>query len=308
MKDKLIAIVGPTATGKSEIAVEIAARLHGEIISADSAQVYRGFNIGTAKIKAEERKGIPHHLLDIVGPETEYNIGRYQIDAKASIDAVLNRRNIPILCGGSGLYIHAVLNESYDLSDSPANDPDKREELKKIEEERGEGALYEMLKNKFPRRAEKIHPHDLQRIVRALEMKYDLEEFSGDPWACPYNALICGLNTDRAVLYQRIEKRVDQMFKEGLVHEVADLLAMGYPKNGNALSALGYKEILPIFEGEYDEETAKEILKKNTRHFAKRQITWFKRDPRIHWFEINTETDKKNIVNEIIMLEKKLFK
>ena len=308
MKEKLIAVVGPTATGKSEIAVEIAARLNGEIISADSAQVYRGLDIGTAKIKREEQKGIRHHLLDIVGPETEYNIGRYQRDAKAAIDTVLSRGKIPILCGGSGLYVHAVLNESHDLSDSPPNDPIKREELKKMEEERGEGTLYEMLKNKFPRRAEKIHRHDLQRIIRALEMENDLEEFGGDPWSCPYAALICGLNTERELLYQRIEKRVDRMFEDGLVAEVASLLAMGYPKNGNALSALGYKEILPIFEGIYDEETAKKILKKNTRHFAKRQITWFKRDPRIHWFEINDENDKKNIVNEIIMLEKNLFK
>jgi tRNA dimethylallyltransferase len=302
-KQKLIAIVGPTATGKSDLAVMLAKELNGEVISADSAQIYQGLDIGSAKITETEKQGIRHHLLDIVGPETDYNIGLFQNDAKAAIAKISANNKLPILCGGSGLYINSVINNAYQLEDIPAN-PQKRKELLALEVEKGEGYLYKLLTKNFPIRAAKIHPHDYQRILRALEMKEDLVLSTKSEWESPYDLSIYGLTMDRKTLYQRIEKRVDQMFQNGLVEEVRSLLQTGYKKDGNAMSALGYKEIILYLNGDCNLEYAKELLKKNTRHFAKRQNTWFKRDPRITWFDVNKENDIKSIAQKIIILEK----
>lgn len=303
-KQKLLAIVGPTATGKSDLAVLLAKELNGAVISADSAQVYRGLDIGSAKIKEDEKQGIPHYLLDIAGPETDYNIGLFQHDAKAAIAEIAARGKLPVLCGGSGLYINSVINDTYQLEDIPAN-PEQRKKLLSLEEEKGKGYLYEMLKEKFPLRAAKIHPHDYQRLLRALEMNEDLAPGTENVWKSPYDLSIYGLTMDRETLYQRIEKRVDTMFAAGLADEVSSLLQTGYKENGNAMSALGYKEIIPYLNGDYDLSYAKELLKKNTRHFAKRQLTWFKRDPRITWFDVMTEGNIRSIAHKIIILEKK---
>ncbi|MGI5873205.1 MAG: tRNA (adenosine(37)-N6)-dimethylallyltransferase MiaA [Bacillota bacterium] len=307
MKQKVIAIVGPTAAGKSALAVEVAKGLNGEIISADSAQVYRGMNIGTAKITSAETQGIRHHLIDIVGPETDYNIGRFQMDAGRAIRDIADRGKCPILCGGSGLYLYSVINSGYQLENTPLSSPEKREELKRIAEERGEGYLYECLKEKFPLRAGKIHPHDTQRVLRALEMNEDLSGEEENRWDSPYQLSIYGLSMERSLLYQRIEERVERMFEEGLPEEVANLLAMGYRRDGNAMAALGYKELIPVLEHQCSIDDAKELLKKNTRHFAKRQITWFKRDPRIHWFDVSDAAQRKVIAETIIALEKNEF-
>lgn len=303
-KQKLIAIVGPTASGKSALAVEIAQKLNGEIISADSAQVYRGFNIGTAKITKEEMRGIPHHLLDIADCTVEYNIGLFQKDAKEAIKNIAQRGKMPILCGGSGLYINSVLNKSYRLEDAPTSDPKNREYYMALEKTKGEGYLYQLLKEKFPLRAEKIHCHDYQRIIRGLEQKEDLPDADINSWDSDYNLSVYGLTMEREILYQRIEKRIDMMIEQGLTAEVEGLLRAGYSKNGNALSALGYKEIIPYLEDEYTLEEAIEILKKNTRHFAKRQLTWFKRDPRIIWFDVFKEGGIEAISDKIISIEK----
>ena len=307
MKQKLIAIVGPTATGKSNLAVILGKALNAEIVSADSAQVYRGLNIGSAKITKEEQQGIPHHLLDIVGSETDYNIGMFQEDARKAISEITARKKIPILCGGSGLYVNSVINEGYDLSNSPTSDPESREKWLSLEKERGTGTLYGILKEKYPNRAAKIHPNDYQRILRALEMDSDAEKESRPQWESPYDLHIYGLTMERDLLYRRIEERVDRMFSSGLPEEVSGLLAKGYRPEGNALSALGYKEVLPYLKGEISEETAKETLKKNTRHFAKRQLTWFRRDPRIQWFDVFESGDLQSIANTIISLEKNKF-
>lgn len=303
-KQKLLAIVGPTATGKSDLAVLLAKELNGAVISADSAQVYRGLDIGSAKIKKDEKQGVSHYLLDIVGPETDYNIGLFQHDAKAAIAEITADGKLPILCGGSGLYINSVINGTYQLDDIPAN-PAQRKELLALEKEKGEGYLYEKLREKYPNRAAKIHPHDYQRLLRALEMKEDLAPGTENDWESPYDLSIYGLTMDRETLYQRIEKRIDAMFAAGLVDEVSSLLKIGYKKDGNAMSALGYKEIIHFLNGVYDLSYAKELLKKNTRHFAKRQLTWFRRDPRITWFDVMTEGNIKSIVHKIIVLEKK---
>lgn len=304
MKDKIIAVVGPTASGKSDLAVLLAKELGGEVISADSAQVYRGLNIGSAKITVEEQQGVPHHLLDIVGPETDYNIGCFQRDARCAIKSIVARGNLPILCGGSGLYINSVINKGYDLEGSSEANHEQRKSLMKWEAIKGEGTIHQMLTEKFPNRAAKIHPKDYQRILRAFEMTKDIDPNQEYSWESPYNLSIYGLTMNRERLYQRIEKRVDRMFEQGLIEEVEKLIQLGYDPHGNALSALGYKEILPLLEGRYHRKEAAEILKRNTRHFAKRQLTWFRRDPRICWFEVVEENSIKEIANKIIHLEK----
>lgn len=304
MKTKLIAVVGPTATGKSDLAVLLAKELNGEVISADSAQVYKGLNIGSAKITTEEMQGIKHHLLDIVGPETDYNIGMFQQDAKKAILDITERGKTPILCGGSGLYINSVINDGYDLTESPTSNKEHRDEWLNMEKEEGKGTLYRILTEKFPNRAKKIHENDYQRILRALEMKEDLETSNENQWESPYELSVYGLTMDRQLLYQRIELRVDRMFENGLIDEVRSLVDMGYKIGGNALSALGYKEIIPILEGMVSKEDASEQLKKGTRHFAKRQLTWFRRDPRIRWFDVFDDGGIDAIAKKIISLEK----
>lgn len=303
-KEKLIAVVGPTATGKSDLGVLLAEELNGEIVSADSAQVYCGLDIGSAKVTEEEKRGIRHHLIDIVGPETEYNIGRFQKDAREVIADIHRRHKLPILCGGSGLYINSVINVGYELKDTPTGSPKQREQWLALEEREGKGALHRLLMEKFPHRAEKIHPNDYQRILRALEMTEDSDPMAEKQWESPYALSIYGLTMDRERLYQRIEERVDKMMAAGLEEEVIGLLARGYRKGGNALSALGYKEILPLLEGRISREEAVAQLKKGTRHFAKRQLTWFRRDPRIRWFDVFEDGGLESIARKIIALEK----
>lgn len=304
MKKKLIAVVGPTATGKSDLAVLLAKELNGEVVSADSAQVYKGLDIGSAKVTSDEMQGVRHHLLDIVGPETDYNIGMFQQDATNAIHDITDRGKLPILCGGSGLYINSVINEGYNLTESPSADKEKRDQWMQLEETEGKGTLHRILAEKFPHRAEKIHENDYQRILRALEMTDDINPEKENAWESPYDLSIYGLTMDRELLYQRIEIRVDRMFSAGLIEEVRGLLEMGYQVGGNALSALGYKEIIPLLEGVATKEEAATQLKKGTRHFAKRQLTWFRRDPRIQWFDVFEDGGIERIAEKIIMLEK----
>lgn len=304
MKQKLIAIVGPTATGKSNLAVLLAKELNGEVISADSAQVYKGLDIGSAKITPAEMQDIPHHLLDIVGPETDYNIGLFQKDAENAIRSIVNKGKIPILCGGSGLYINSVINIGYDLSETPDANKQQRNVWMQMEETEGKGTLYNLLKKKFPNRAEKIHENDYQRILRALEMNDDIDPKRSNQWESPYDLSIYGLTMNRELLYQRIEKRIDIMFSDGLVDEVRSLINLGYQRGGNALSALGYKEIIPYIDGLASLKDVSDELKKATRHFAKRQLTWFRRDPRIQWYDVFDDGGIELIAQKIIMLEK----
>ncbi len=304
-KQKLMAILGPTATGKSELAVLLAKALNGEVISADSAQVYRGLDIGSAKISEGEKQGIRHHLLDIASPKTDYNVGLFQRDAQAAIEEIAARGKLPILCGGSGLYVNAVINSNYQLGKETPQ-PLQRKELLAMEAEKGEGFLYAMVREKFPNRAAKIHPHDYQRILRALEMTEDITADRENNWESPYALSLYGLTMDREALYRRIENRVELMFAKGLVEEVRALLKAGCKEDGNAMSALGYKEILPYLSGDRDLQETKELLKKSTRHFAKRQLTWFRRDPRIIWFDVLTDGGNQSIADKIILLEKRL--
>lgn len=296
---KLIAIVGGTATGKTTVAISLAGLLDTEIISADSAQVYKGLDIGTAKVRPEETQGIKHHLIDIVGPETEYNASLFCQDAENAVAEITQRNKIPILCGGSGMYINSFIYKGYDLG-AAAGDPKKRKAYLDMEEAKGKGYLHRLLTEKFPRRAEKIHPNDYQRTIRALEMTEDItDEELSEKWESSYDLRIFGLTRNRENLYQAIESRIDDMFGAGLVQEVEMALKQGYPIGGNAMSALGYKEVIPVIQGRSKESQAKELLKKNTRHFAKRQVTWFKRDPNIKWYDVEDYKDPKEIALNI---------
>ncbi|MCG0277815.1 MAG: tRNA (adenosine(37)-N6)-dimethylallyltransferase MiaA [Thermanaeromonas sp.] len=291
------AIVGPTAVGKSEIALEVAARLKAEIISVDSTQVYRGLDIGTAKLLPHQRISrsgvyIPHHLIDIVDPDEPFSVADYQRMAREAIRDIHARGRLPLLVGGTGLYFQAVIDPYVFLPG--ARDISVRARLKKEAEERGLGYLYRVLEAVDKEAARRIHPHDQRRIVRALEFYYLTGEPISSTWVknkkeSPYRLALAGLSMERRLLYERINLRVDKMLEAGLVEEVRGLLRKGYSPDLPALQALGYKEIIAYLQGKVSLEEAIYILKRNTRRYAKRQLTWFRRDPRIRWWEVEPE-------------------
>ncbi|MBP3608869.1 MAG: tRNA (adenosine(37)-N6)-dimethylallyltransferase MiaA [Lachnospiraceae bacterium] len=288
MKQPLVILTGPTAVGKTKLSIALAEAVNGEIISADSMQVYKRMNIGTAKILPEEMQGVPHHLIDILEPEEEFNVVLFARLAKQAIQQCRSRGKIPILVGGTGFYIQAVL---YDI-DFTENDDDKsyREELERLAAEQGAEVLHERLRLVDEKAAAEIHPNNVKRVIRALEF---YEKSGGQKISdhneeqkqkeSPYNFAYFVLNDDRAVLYERINRRVDVMLEEGLVKEVAGLLEAGVPSSSVSMQGLGYKEIVAYLRGECSLEEAVYILKRDTRHFAKRQITWFKREEDVFW-------------------------
>lgn len=288
-KQPLIILTGPTAVGKTALSVELAKKIGGEIISADSMQVYRFMDIGSAKIKQEEMQGIPHHLIDVLMPEEEFNVFHFQEMAKTAIREIYERGNIPIIAGGTGFYIQALL---YDIAFNEEEGASKvRVRLEEEAESLGNLALFERLKNLDPESAEIIHPNNTKRLIRALEY-YELngskisdhnriEREKQSPYAFCYFVL----NDDREKLYSRIEKRVDEMLSDGLLEEVKKLKNMGYHKEMVSMQGLGYKEILSYLEGECSLEEAVYLIKRDTRHFAKRQLTWFRREKAVIWVD-----------------------
>jgi tRNA dimethylallyltransferase len=293
-KQKLVAIVGPTAVGKTDISVEVAANLDGEIISADSMQVYRGMDIGTAKIQKHEMvsingKAIPHHLLDILEPDESFSVADFQALARELIQKINERGKIPLLVGGTGLYVNAVI-DPYNFTPQET-DYDLREKLYAEGKCYGNEYLHQKLLSLDAETGKKLHPNDLRRIVRALEIYYQ----TGKPLSLiqkehncriPYDLVMVGLYCDRDILYERINKRVDQMIEKGLIEEVQGLLKKGYSPKLNSMQGLGYRQIAAYLTGLLTKEEAIELLKRETRRFAKRQFTWFKRDKRIKWFNI----------------------
>ena len=283
-KQPLIIITGPTAVGKTALSVETALKLGGEIISADSMQVYRGMNIGTAKIKEEEKKGVPHHLIDIIDPDEEFNVTIFKDMAKKCIDDIASRGKIPIIAGGTGFYIQSVL---YDV-DFTDYDEDKRSEVRMLLEdtleEKGIDFMYERLKEVDPKYAEVIHKNNIRRVLHGLEYNIMTGNRLSDhneeqrERTSPYNFLYCVLNDDRAKVYGRINKRVDDMLRDGLADEVRGLLDAGYSRDLQSMQGLGYKEMADYLYGECPYDEAVEIIKRDTRHFAKKQLTWFKRE------------------------------
>lgn len=294
----LVAIVGPTAIGKSSLALELGRTFGGEIINADSRQVYRYMDIGTAKPTLEERAVVPHHLIDVVNPDQDFNLALYQSKVRKMIDDIQRRRKPALLVGGSGLYVWAIL-EGWRI---PAVPPDHvmRQELEARAQSEGVKALYEELKQLDPDAAERIDPRNIRRLIRAIEVSRQGKPFSRLQGKEPFvNSLVIGLTTDRTDLYQRIDARVDSMMEKGLLTEVEGLITKGYGFDLPSMSGLGYKQIGMFLQGEIDLPTAIQQIKGNTHRFARHQYNWFRlQDERIHWFDIRKEI--KQAVQDLI--------
>lgn len=296
--ENLLIITGPTGIGKTELSLELAKKYKGEIISSDSMQIYKKLNIGTAKTDLNNTS-IPHHMIDIVEPSDNFTVADFKNSAKRIITDINNRGGLPFLVGGTGLYINSLV---YNL-DFTETEPDYeyRDELREILEEEGSEFLYEKLQDQDRDMAEKIHKNNGQRIIRALEILKSGNK-KGDNFReenKDYNLIYIGLNMDRAKLYEKINQRVDKMIDLGLVDEVKNLLDEGLDKNSQSLKAIGYKEVISYLDGEIDFDEMVDLIKKNSRHYAKRQLTWFRRDKRIKWFDRESDTILSDIENYI---------
>ena len=291
MKQPLIVLTGPTAVGKTALSIELAKALNGEIISADSMQVYRHMDIGSAKITKKEMDGVPHHLIDVLEPWEEFNVTRFQSMAKEAMKGIYSRGHVPIVTGGTGFYIQAL---AYDIDFTENEDHSGlRAELEQLAEEKGEAFLHQMLAEIDPESAEAIHANNAKRVIRAIEYyrltgekisehnKREREKQS------PYDLYYYVLNRDRKTLYERIDQRVDIMMENGLVDEVKKLKDMGCHRGQTSMQGLGYKEILDYLDGGCTLEEAVYILKRDTRHFAKRQLTWFRREKDVRWLDLD---------------------
>lgn len=305
MKRPLIILTGPTAVGKTKASIGLAKAINGEIISADSMQVYKYMDIGSAKIHPEEMQGVKHYLVDELEPDEEFNVVRFQQMAKQAMQEIYAKGKVPILVGGTGFYIQAVL---YDI-DFQENDEDHsyREELEGLAKEKGASYLHQMLAEVDEESAKEIHENNVKKVIRALEyhhqtgQKISAHNAQERQKESPYNAVYFVLNDDRKNLYDRINLRVDQMIEEGLVEEVRGLKERGYQKEMVSMQGLGYKEMLDYLDGIYTLEEAVEIIKRDTRHFAKRQLTWFRRERNVEW--INKEEfayDEDRILAELL--------
>ena len=299
MKKPLIVLTGPTAVGKTSLSIALAKAVNGEIISADSMQVYQKMDIGSAKIRPEEMDGVKHYLVDVLDPKEDFHIVKFQQMAKTAMEKIYAKGKIPILVGGTGFYIQAVTK---DIDFTQARQEDSyRKDLELLAEEKGSEYLHEMLKKVDPKSAEIIHAHNVKRVIRALEFYHqnrtpisahnEEQKQNESPYALAYFVL----NMPRELLYQRIDLRVDQMLEEGLLEEVKALQKEGCHRGMVSMQGLGYKEILAYLEGEYPLEEAVRILKRDTRHFAKRQLTWFRRESEVVWVDkdrFNYEEDQ----------------
>ena len=308
-KRPLIVLTGPTAVGKTALSVKLAKAVNGEIISADSMQVYKGMDIGSAKISKEEMKGIPHHLIDVLDPSEEFNIVKFKELALKAMEEIYAKGKIPIIAGGTGFYIQSVL---YDIAfENNEDERTYRNELENIAKEPdGTLKLFQMLKECDPKSAEIIHQNNVKRVIRALEFfketgltisEHNEEQKQNES---PYNFCYFVLNDDRDKLYENIEKRVDIMLENGLLDEVKTLHEKGYTKDMVSMQGLGYKEILEYFNGEISLERAVYLIKRDTRHFAKRQLTWFRREKEISWvnkqdFSYDEEKILKHILDKL---------
>jgi tRNA dimethylallyltransferase len=286
-KKPLIVLAGPTAVGKTKASIGLAKVVNGEIISADSMQVYRHMDIGSAKIKPEEMQGVRHHLIDVLEPWEEFNVVYFKQECDRCIKEIYERGHIPILAGGTGFYIQAILRD-IDFT-REENDTEYRKYLEKLAEEKGAEYLHDMLKEADPEAAKQIHANNIKRTVRALEYyrqtggKISEHNEQERRKESAYNSCYFVLNDKRELLYERIDKRVDEMLAEGLLEEVKKLKGMGLKRDMVSMQGLGYKEILDYLDGIYTYEEAVELIKRDTRHFAKRQLTWFRREKDVIW-------------------------
>lgn len=302
MKKPLIVIAGPTACGKTDLSINLAEKIGGEIISGDSMQVYKLMDIGTAKPTAEETRGIPHFLIDELYPDEEYNVMIFQKKAKEYMKEIYDRGHIPIIVGGTGFYINALV---YDNDFTEEESSSIRDELYRIAETEGKEKLHDMLADIDVEYAQSIHPNNVKRVARAIEYyrltgeKMSEHNKSAKEKESPYNTAFFVLNMDRQKLYERIDMRVDIMMENGLENEVRKLIDMGYSPELVSMQGLGYKEFIPYFNGEISLEKAVDDIKKYTRHFAKRQLTWFRRQTEGIWIDM-TDGDKEKALSQII--------
>ncbi|HLG97495.1 MAG TPA: tRNA (adenosine(37)-N6)-dimethylallyltransferase MiaA [Bryobacteraceae bacterium] len=278
-------ILGPTGSGKSELALRIARDLQAEVVSCDSVQVYRRFNIGTAKIPESKRGGVPHHLIDIVEPGELFTAGDYAREAAVVLRQIAGRGSIPVLAGGTGFYLRALLEG---LSPGPVRDEAVRADLMNREQRRP-GSLHRILKRLDATAAKRIHPNDLNKTLRALEIRLLERRPSAELFAagrlalCGFHPIKIGLTPPRHLLYRSLDERTAAMFEHGLIHEVRELIASGVPSNAKPFESLGYKQALQALRGELNEQQAIESAQRETRRYAKRQLTWFRRETGVHW-------------------------
>ena len=297
MKKPIVVLTGPTAVGKTELSIQLAKAIGGEIISADSMQVYKYIDVGSAKITPEEMDGVRHYLVDELEPFDEFHVVKFQEYAKIYLNEIYAHGKIPIIAGGTGFYIQALLND-IDFTEQES-DSAYRKELEALAEEHGNQYLHDRLKEVDPESAEAIHPNNRKRVIRALEFyqetggKISEHNAKEQMRTSPYNFAYFVLNDERSHLYKRIDARVDKMIEDGLEAEVRRLKEMGCTKDMVAMQGIGYKEMLAYLDGDYSLEEAVYIIKRETRHFAKRQITWFKRERDVIWLNKN-EFDYKN--------------
>lgn len=300
MKEKLIIITGPTAVGKTSFSIEVAKKFNGEIISGDSMQIYKGLDIGTAKVTLEEMEGIPHHLINIKSPDESYTVSDFQKEASRKIKDITERNRVPIIVGGTGLYIESLL---YPVTHSGSSKPNikLREELTAYAKTEGNESLWNRLNKIDPKAAEKIHPNNVQRVIRALEVYYETGKLFSSSQderknkEALYDTLILSLNTDRELLYNRINQRVDEMVDQGLIKEVETLWReLGPEVNYQSTKGIGYKELFEYFNENVSLETAIEMIKRNSRRYAKRQLTWFRnRFENVNWYDFILENESK---------------
>ncbi|MFW6015345.1 MAG: tRNA (adenosine(37)-N6)-dimethylallyltransferase MiaA [bacterium] len=299
----LLVILGPTAVGKTELSVKLAKNLNGEIISADSMQIYRKMDIGTAKVSNDVQKEIKHHMIDIINPDKKYSVAEYKSKVDKIIPEIYDKGKLPIMVGGTGLYIKAVVRGF--LFPKMKSNQKLRKNLEDKAKKEGNQAVHDLLAEVDPSLAEKLHPNDLRRVIRGIEVYRETGKTityfkkKQKEKQDRYNTLKIGLTRNREELYARVNKRVDIMIEEGLINEVNDLKDNGYDLSSTALQGLGYKEIIDYLEGKYDKKEAIRVLKRNTRHFAKRQFTWFKRDDTINWYNLS-KLNYRQAYNDIL--------
>jgi tRNA dimethylallyltransferase len=283
----IVAILGATATGKTAKAIQIAQEFDGEIVSIDSRYLYRGLDIGTAKPTDDERRQVPHHLIDILDPRDDYSLALFQRDAYRAIDDILERDRLPVLAGGSPLYVRAV-TEGWRIPEA-APDPEFRKQMQDFADKHSTEALYQRLQAIDPVAAERTPPQNIRRVIRALEIHHrtgqrmsDLEGKEPPPW----DLFRIGLHIERETLFQRIDRRVDQMLERGLVNEVRKLLESGVPEDCTAMRSIGYQEVIPYLRGEYDQHEMAERIKFATHRYVRHQLTWLRKTPGINWIEV----------------------
>lgn len=305
----LLILLGPTAVGKTELSLGLADIFDAEIISADSMQIYKDMNIGTAKLEKDKRKEIPHHMIDIISPQEKFSVADYKKEADRLIEKIVRKRKIPLMVGGTGLYINAVV-DGFMLPEMEI-DQNLRQELREKAKKQGNEYVHNILAEIDPSLAEKLHPNDLRRVIRGIEIyektgktkTYYKREQEKRPDR--YKTLKIGLTRERDELYDRINQRVDEMIEAGLLEEVK-FIKEKYGQSKTAVQALGYKEILSYFAGKYDFDEALRIIKRDSRHLAKKQLTFFKRDEKINWFNLSN-TSTETVIEEIKNIIKKTY-